>query len=123
MSKAAIRSKKYAKAIRTGIMIGRSEAVNYGQHATIYRMPSLVIESGYDLFSNTNMFELVYGVANKVFNKEKFKLIDNVWSAEEYARRKENVKLKNMSSKEREYYLLRKEVEQLRSEVASWNKP
>ena len=122
MSKAAIRRTKYAKAIRTGILIGRKEAAEFGQHATSYRTLSLINDAGYSVFYNTNLFELVWNVANKVYGHDITKHIHDTWGEEEYADRCERVRFLNMSNEEREDYLLREEVKQLRETVETWNR-
>lgn len=122
MSKAAIRRTKYAKAIRTGIMIGRKEAAEFGQHATSYRTLGLINDAGYSVFYDTNLFEIVWNVASKVYDHDLIKHIHDTWSEEEYVARCERVRFLNMSNKEREDYLLREEVKQLRETVETWNR-
>lgn len=121
MSKAPIRNKKYAKAIRLGVILGKKYANEYGQHSTRYTFMWAVAEK-YNLHFEASLFGLAYDTAWQVFDKERINLIKNVWTVEESYAREEKANFLNMDRDEQEDYLLRKEVESLRAEVKSWNK-
>ena len=120
MSKAAIRNKKYAKAIRTGVTLGKKYANEYGKRTTYGFFP-FHMEDHYNLFTDGKLFGIALDTAWTVFEKERRNLIQNVWTEEEAYAREEKANFYNMDSDEQQDYLLRKEVEQLRAEVRVLN--
>lgn len=121
MSKAAIRSKKYAKAIRLGVQVGQKHALEFGKHPTEYAFMSDISEV-YNLFSEPRLFDMARQSASIAWHKEMRNLRDNVWSEEEYAERLEKSEFLNMDMEERQDYLLRQEVGKLRVEVQDLKK-
>lgn len=127
MSKAAIRNKKYATAIRAGIMAGREAALLWGVKLNNnYHVDSILAGLGYtiifDAKHSQRESDIAWQVSWDTFDKQLVYNIANVWTDEEYATRKEQNKINMMDSVERQEYLLRKEVAELRSEVDAWNK-
>lgn len=120
MSKAVIRNKKYAKAIRLGVTLGKKQAAEFGSHPTEYAFMA-DISQHYSLFNEPRLFDIARTTARTVWEKQMKKLRENVWTVEEFQARYEEAEFLNMDREEQQDYLLRKEVESLRAEVKAWN--
>lgn len=114
----AIRNKKQAVAIRTGIVIGRKLANEYGEASTNDQFVNAIYGTTAYAPSEGDIFYSVMKAAKKSYAVQLKKNKDTLWTEKEYSDRYYKVELANMGREERQDYLLRKEVAELRKEVA-----